>query len=142
VHEQHGVDQVRDVLIAMPTLALTLGTGEAHRVEHNVLRSRTQLGARRRQGRPSPIERCGERLVARVHAHTDRERCGEQPAAVLTTARDVGRLTGRLIEQLRDAAIAEAVRHRKDRVLAVLVAEDVAELHAQRHRRGVAVVVR
>jgi GcrA cell cycle regulator len=37
-------------------------------------------------GRPSPIERCGERLVARVHAHTDRERCGEQPAAELLHA--------------------------------------------------------
>ena len=65
--------------------------------------------------------------------NTDREQ-----SATALARRDMGGL----IEQLRDAAIAEAVRHREDRVRAVLVAEDVVQLHAQRHRRGISVVMR
>ena len=64
--------------------------------------------------------------------NTDREQ-----SATALARRDMGGL----IEQLRDAAIAEAVRHREDRVRAVLVAEDVVQLHAQRHRRGISVVM-
>jgi len=129
MHDEDGVDEICDELVAVCALALPLCARDAHALQRHVHRVGADLGAAAVDGRVVGVRRACAAIGAQIGAH--------MLLIELMARRAVG-----LVQELSDGAVTVAVRHRKHGKVLIELAEGVVHLHHERHGGCIAIVVR